>query len=339
MPRLRRSDLDRPGFRRRRVGRGFAYTDTTGAGLTDEAALARIRALVIPPAWQDVWICPWPNGHIQAVGTDARGRRQYRYHDQWRLHQDREKFTRMLRFAKRLPDVRAVCISDMDQDGMPRTKVLACAVRLLDLGFFRIGGEVYAEDNGSYGLATMLKSHVSIHGDEIMFDYPAKSGVHRVQSVADPEVREVVETLRRRRGGGPELLAYRAGHRWIDVRSADINSYLRDAAAVDASAKDFRTWHATVLASVALAVSTGAPTSATGRRRAVRRAVCEVSSYLGNTPTVCRSSYIDPRVIDLYLDGRTIGPALTQLGAGEGPATHGAIEAAVIRLLEQPDRR
>jgi DNA topoisomerase-1 len=335
MTRLRRSDPSRPGLQRRRAGRGFVYRDLDGRRIADPDELARIRALAIPPAWQAVWICPWSNGHIQALGTDARGRRQYRYHDAWRAQRDREKFERMLDLARALPDLRAVCARHLALPGMPKEKALACAVRLLDVGFFRVGGEDYAEENGSYGLATLLKRHARVAGDHVVFEYPAKSGRFHYRSVVDPEVRDVVAALKRRRGGGPELLAYRGGRRWVDVRSDDINDYLREISNVPATAKDFRTWNATVLAAVALAVSWRASSGVTARRRAVHRASCEVASYLGNTPAVCRSAYIDPRVIDLYLDGVTIQPMLGDLGAGDGVlASHGAAESAVLALLE-----
>ena len=338
MPRLRQSDCSGPGLRRRRAGRGFVYLDEDGARVDDVETLDRIRALAVPPAWQDVWICPWANGHIQALGTDAKGRRQYRYHEAWRLRRDREKFDHMLEVAAALPALRRACARDLARPDMPKERVLACAVRLLDVGFFRVGGEEYAEDNGSYGLATLLKKHARVSGEEVTFDYPAKSGNHRVQSVVDPEVRDVIVALRRRRGGGPELLAYRDGRRWVDVRSADINDYLREVSGLDVTAKDFRTWHATVLAAVALAVSWRAPSTTHGRRRAVRRAMCEVAEYLGNTPTVCRSSYVDPRIVDLYLGGSTVRAALERLDAGPdkgspSSATHGRVEAAVLNLL------
>ncbi|MST33774.1 DNA topoisomerase IB [Acidimicrobiaceae bacterium USS-CC1] len=332
MPRLRRSDPTAPGIRRRRAGRGFVYLHPDGTRVTDQATLARIRGLVLPPAWEDVWIAPWPNGHIQALGTDARGRRQYRYHDAWRAHRDREKFEHVVRFARRLPDVRRRCAEDLASPGMSRDKALGCAVRLLDLGFFRVGGDEYAEDNGSIGLTTLRREHTHLEGDEVIFDYPAKSGRHRVQSVVDPDVRTVIDELRRRRGG-TRLLAYREGRRWHELHADDVNRYLRDLAGVPASAKDFRTWHATVLAAVGLAVSREAAHTPTAQRRAVRRAVCEVADYLGNTPAVCRRSYIDPRLVDAYLDGRTVAHALPRLGREGLPATRGAIEAAVIRLL------
>ena len=338
--RLRRSNCSAPGIARRRTGRGFTYYDVRGNRVTDPEVLERIKALVIPPAWTDVWICTDPRGHLQATGVDARGRRQYRYHDAWRVHRDREKFDHMLDFAHAMPVVRRRVEADLARPEMPKERVLACATRLLDLGFFRIGTEGYAEENQTYGLATMHKHHVKVSGDMVTFDYVSKAGKRRVQSVVDPEVVDVVQTLKRRRRGTPELLAWRDDDgRWVDVRSSDINDYVKECSGGDFSAKDFRTWNATVLAAVALAVSAEV-TSETGRKRAVTRAVKEVAHYLGNTPAVCRSSYIDPRVVDRFNEGRTIRPSLEVLGLAEtgDPGTtlitQGAIEAAVLDLLE-----
>ena len=339
--RLRRSDCSAAGFRRRRAGRGFAYYDCSGARITDPEVLERVKALVIPPAWTDVWISPDPRGHIQATGLDAKGRRQYRYHDVWRQHRDREKFDHMLEFARALPGLRRVVAEHLRHPELDRERVLACATRLLDLGFFRIGTEGYAEENQTYGLATMHKSHVHVSGGVVTFDYTSKSGKRRIQSVVDPEV-VVVKALKRRRGGKRELLAWRNGTHWVDVRSPDINAYLKECTGADFTAKDFRTWNATVLAAVALAVSSDVA-SPTGRKRAITRSIKEVAHYLGNTPAVCRSSYVDPRVIDRYREGRTIRPALEALGmgppvtseeSGMSLLTQGAIEAAVLDLLE-----
>jgi len=342
MPRLKRVDCAEPGIRRIRRGRGFGYVDAAGARVDDPVVLQRISDLVIPPAWEDVWICPLPNGHIQATGTDAAGRRQYRYHDAWRQHRDREKHDRMLEFAAALPAARERMLADLARPTPDRLRVLGGAARLLDLGFFRIGSEEYAETNGSYGLATMRRDHVTCVRGVLTFDYMAKSGKHREQSVADPDLCRLVRLLKRRRGGDDELLAYRddAGE-WVDVRSSDINAYLREITGGEFTAKDFRTWHATVLCAVGLAVSASAPPSESARKRAVARAVAEVAHYLGNTPAVCRASYIDPRVIDLYNDGVTIHAVLGELGAdmafGE-LSTRGAIEQAVYRLLREPRR-
>ena len=337
--RLRRVDCSGPGFQRRRRGRGFEYLDEDGRRLRDADAVERFRALAIPPAWTDVWICPAVNGHIQAVGTDAAGRRQYLYHPRWRERRDQEKFDRMLDFARALPKVRRVTSRHLRTDGMPRERSLACAVRLLDRGFFRIGGETYAEENGSYGLATMRKEHVSFDGPAVVFDYPAKSGRVRLQSVVDPDVREVVARLRRRRAGGPELLACREGREWRDIRSADINTYIKEIAGDDYSAKDFRTWHGTVLAAVALAVSFPSVHSPTARKRAIVRAVQEVSHYLGNTPAVCRKSYVDPRIIDRFDSGDTVAWVLGKLaGDVDAPEVQPMLERAVVELLSDVDR-
>jgi DNA topoisomerase-1 len=333
-PRLRRADPAAPGIARRRHGKGFRYVDEEGRDVTDEAVLTRIAELVIPPAWNDVWICPYPGGHIQATGIDERGRKQYLYHPRWRARRDQEKFDDMVRFACALPRLRTVVEHDLARDDLSREHVLACAIRLLDRGFFRIGSEDYAVTNSSYGLATMLKSHVSLDGDRIGFDYPAKSGKRRVHGVVDPEVAAVVATLKARRSGGAELLAYKRSRRWCDVRSSDINDYLKAASGLDVSAKDFRTWGATVLAAVALAVTDTGVTSKTARKRAILRAVREVAHYLGNTPAVARASYIDPRVFDRYREGETIRAALGDIAQdADVTAIQGPAEVAVLELL------
>jgi DNA topoisomerase IB len=337
MARLRRSDPSLPGFTRRRAGKGFVYLDETGRRIADVEVLERIKGLVIPPAWEQVWICPWPTGHLQAVGFDARGRRQYRYHDRWRARRDAEKFDHMVEFGQALPELRRRCGEVLTDDGLTRERVLACAIRLLDLGFFRIGGEEYVEQNGSYGLATLCRDHVTLHGDDtVTFDYPAKSGKRRVQTIVDPDVFAVVAALKRRRSGGPELFAYRRGREWVDVRSSDINDFVRELSGGEFTAKDFRTWAGTVLAAVALGVAEEAR-SRTARQRAITRAYQEVAHYLGNTPAVCRKSYVDPRVVDRYRAGITIADALGLAADdtdAERCAIHGAIEEAVLELLE-----
>jgi DNA topoisomerase I len=287
---------------------------------------------MIPPAWKDVWICPYPNGHLQAVGVDAAGRQQYRYHDMWRKRRDAEKFDRMLDFAAQLPQLRKICAEFLEHGELDRDRVLACAVRLLDHGFFRMGTEEY----DTFGLATIHKEHVSVDEQTVTFDYPSKGGKQRIVSVVDPGVAEVVRVLKRRRSGGSELLAYREGHCWVDVSSRDINAFIKEHCGNDFTAKDFRTWSATVLAAVALAVSTAAVTSKTARQRAISRATSEVAHYLGNTPAVARRAYIDPRVFDRYQSGWTIAGALDELGATFGePSIQGRVEEAVLDLLRE----
>jgi DNA topoisomerase I len=335
---IRRVDCSGPGIRRLRRGRGFSYVDElTGQPVQDPETLQRIRALVIPPAWRNVWICPVPNGHLQAVGTDDAGRRQYLYHHIWRERRDQAKFDHMLQFAEALPALRQRVIEQLRGTDLSRERVLSCAVRLLDRGFFRIGSESYAERNETFGLATMRKSHVRIQGDTLVFDYPSKGGKRLVASVVDPEVREIVAALRRRRGGSPDLLAWREGRRWVDARSDDINDHLKELSGSDFTAKDFRTWNATVLAAVALSASWPVARSRTTRDRAITRAVKEVAGYLGNTPAVCRGSYIDPRLFDRYRSGLTIAGALDRLGDVEvfGEPAHHAIEQAVLELIRE----
>ena len=329
-------DCSGPGIRRRRRGKGFEYFDEEGRRITEPSVLERIRGLTIPPAWEEVWICPYPFGHIQATGIDAAGRKQYRYHDLWRERRDREKFESMEEFARALPRLRRRVERDLAREGMPRERVLGCAARLLDRGFFRIGSEDYAEENDTYGIATMQKRHVTVSRDEVTFDYEAKGGQRRVQVIGDPAVAEVVRTLKRRRGGRDDLLAYKSGRRWVDVKADDINQYVKDAAGGDFSSKDFRTWSGTVLAAVALAVSGMAAGSKTSRKRAKARAVKEVARYLGNTPAVCRASYIDPRVFDRFDGGVTIGGVLPDLidDVGPWPEVQGAVEEAVLDLIE-----
>jgi DNA topoisomerase-1 len=335
VPRLRRSDPGRPGLTRRRAGRGWVYLDAYGHRITDPAVLDRVRSLVIPPAWQDVWICPHPNGHIQAVGTDAAGRRQYRYHDVWREHRDRAKHERVLEVGQRLPAMRRRWARDLARPELDRDRVLAAAARLLDLGLFRVGGEEYAEENSTYGLATLRRDHVIVKPDRLIFDYTAKAGLRRVETVHDPRVREVVAALKRRRDPNPELFAYRSGDGWADVKSTTVNEYLRSMSTLDMSAKDFRTWHATVLMSAVLARQTPVPRSATARNKAVRAGYVEVSEALGNTPAVCKTSYVDPRVVDLYHNGTTI--ALPPRKRSDD-AMRSALEREVLDLLRtDPD--
>jgi DNA topoisomerase I len=353
MPRLRRSNCATPGIARRRRGRGFEYLGPDGDRVADAAVLERIAALSVPPAWREVWICGDALGHLQATGLDAAGRKQYIYHERWRAHRDRLKFESMLAFARALPGLRRRVARDLGsarEDGsaglaaaeLTQARILACAVRLLDLGFFRIGSEDYAEQNGSFGLSTMRREHVTIAGNEIVFDFPAKSGQRRVQAITDEDALRVIAALKRRRVGS-QLLAYRTTDGWADLRAEEVNSYIKGHAAGDFTAKDFRTWNATVLAAVALAavdVSAGAERTRgrAARERIASSAIKTVASYLGNTPAVCRSSYVDPRVIDRYHAGVTIAAGLAAIPPG-GPDLADSrlrrrIERAVLELLD-----
>ena len=356
MPRLRRSSCAAPGIARRRRGRGFQYLDPDGEPVDDPEVLARVGELAIPPAWREVWICMDPLGHLQATGIDAAGRKQYLYHERWRAHRDRLKFDAMLAFGEALPRLRRRVTRDLrlrPVDGqagrgaasagtgaLTRERVLACAVRLLDLGFFRIGSEDYAERNESFGLTTMLREHVTIAGEQLVFDFPAKSGQRRIQAIADREALGVVAALKRRRSGS-RLLAYRSGAGWVELDAEDVNAYIKHHTGGEFTAKDFRTWNATVLAAVALAAGGEVPARRGARERGVRAAVKTVAAYLGNTPAVARASYIDPRVLDRYHAAATIAPALAQLdgeGAENGPELADArvrahVEAAVLELL------
>lgn len=331
--RLRRADCSGPGIARHRRGGGFSYLDSAGERVADEDTLERIRALAIPPAWREVWICSDPYGHIQATGVDEAGRKQYLYHERWQLRAAQRKFESTREFAATLPRLRRAVKRDLRREGMPRERALACAVRLLDLGFFRIGGEEYAESNESYGVATLRREHVTVAGEEVVFDFPAKSGQRRVQSIRDPEVKAAIEKMRRRRSGPEDLLVFHADGGWHDVRSEEVNAYLREKAGEEFSAKDFRTWHGTVLAAVELARE-GAPSSKGAAERAIRAAVKRVAERLGNTPAVCRSSYVDPRVLDRFRDGKTIElPSLAPEDTVT-PRQQSSIERRVLALIE-----
>jgi DNA topoisomerase I len=331
MSRLRRSDCRTQGIARLGAGRGFTYRDPGGDRIEDEETLERIRELAIPPAWKDVWICPDPLGHLQATGVDRAGRKQYLYHEHWTQRQAERKFATVRRFAAALPRLRRAVTADLRRRGMPRERALACAVRLLDLGFFRAGGEAYAEENESYGLATVRREHVSISGNEVVFDFPAKSGRRRVQSIRDPAARRAIEAMRRRRSGPEDLLAWKNGREWHDVRSDDLNAYIQEKIGEEFSAKDFRTWHGTVLAAVELA---GEPTpgSDSAAKDSIAAAIESVAETLGNTPAVCRRSYVDPRVIERFRDGETIHPKAPLNGAITARA-RSKLEREVRQLL------
>lgn len=330
--RLRTVSPNEPGYTRRRAGTGFTYLDGHGERLP-APDVARIKALVIPPAWADVWISPVANGHIQAVGTDVAGRRQYLYHPDWRVKRDEEKFARVSDVARKLPKARAALLEHLQQDGMTLDRAAATAVRLLDRGYFRIGGDVYTE-NESFGLTTLERRHVTRHGDLLLFAFVGKSGVeHRIE-IDDPLAIAAVETMRRRRGGGEQLMAYKNVRRWSDLDASLVNTYLRDTVGADLTAKDFRTWHATVLAAAALAASDEPGDTTASRKRAVVGAMKEVASFLGNTATIARSSYVDPRVIDLYEDGVTIESAVRRPHKTPDERQD-ALERATLKLLRR----
>jgi DNA topoisomerase-1 len=329
MPRLRRTFPDQPGWTRRRSGKGFTYLDETGHKL-DAEQVQRCKSLVIPPAWRDVWITPHPNGHLQAVGTDDAGRKQYLYHPQWRASRDAAKFDRILGFGKALSKARERVLSDIGAETMSLERACAVAVRLLDLGYFRIGNDVYTDTNGSFGLTTMRKDHVSKHGDSLRFCFVGKSGVEHTIDIDDRSAIEALQVMRKRRGGGDELLAWKDGKTWRDLSASDVNDYIRGCFGIEATAKDFRTWHATVIAAAVLAETDEPGETKASRKRAISGAMKEVSEFLGNTPTLARTAYVDPRVVEAYERGRTIKVRGTY---DTDDARQAALERAVLKLL------
>ncbi len=329
MVRLRRVSAGMPGWSRVRHGRGFRYLDESGAAL-EPLDIDRCKLLVIPPAWTDVWICPIENGHLQAVGTDDAGRRQYLYHPDWRTRRDAEKFEHMERFARSLIRHRLAARRDLGGDP-DRTTVSAAAFSLLDLGMFRIGSDRYTDEHGSYGLTTIEKDHVTRNGRGISFSFVAKSGQEVDVTVRDDRVGAVLDTLLRRRGGGDRLLAYKEGRRWRDLDADDVNGYVKDVLGEDFTAKDFRTWRGTVIAAHALSLSDAS--SKTARKRSIAAAMREVGDHLGNTPTVARGSYVDPRVVDLFDDGITVAAGHRSIAPG-APVSR-TLERQVLRLLKR----
>jgi DNA topoisomerase I len=326
---LVRSDPHQPGITRQR---GPAYLDPAGAPVTDPAALARITALVIPPAWTGVWISPDPLGHIQATGVDRRGRTQYRYHQLWREQRDAQKFAHMLRFAGALPGLRTAAAADLERRDLDRDRVAAGVVRLIDLGLFRIGGERYAELDHHYGATTLRREHVTVTGDGLRFDYIAKEGKHREITVTDPAVRPTIAALAGTDTGLETLFCYSRDGAWHALHSRDVSGYIATRAGAHFTAKEFRTWNATVLMALALA-SAGPAATARARASVITAGIREVAAWLGDTPAVARSSYVDPGLITRYqalgeLPGiPVLPPAL--------PAAAQA-EAAVAALLATP---
>ncbi len=329
VPGLTRSDPHGPGFTRERISGGFRYHDRSGAEVTSPETLRRIGALGIPPAWKDVWISPDPLGHIQATGVDSRGRTQYRYHQVWREQRDTQKFAHMLRFADALPALRSATARDLGRRHLDRDRVTAAAVRLIDLGLFRIGGEKYAELDHHYGATTLRRHDVTVMRDGVAFDYIAKEGKRRTITITDPAVRSVVRVLLGSDSTSESLFAIPDANTWRPLRSHEVSSYIATRAGGHFTAKEFRTWNATVLMALLLASADPAPT-ARSRKSAITAAVRGVADWLGDTPAVARASYIDPRVISRYsFDGQlaTI-PRLPAVLPAAGEA-----EIAVAALL------
>ncbi len=336
--RLRRSVVSGPGLHRVRRGRGFSYHDRDGKVLTDEATLARIRDLVIPPAWKRVWISPHANGHIQAVGTDVAGRRQYLYHEQWHEERNEEKFDRVLEMSKLLPDMRRRIATDLRRRGLERDRVLALAVHLLDLGYFRAGGEQYAEENNSFGISTLLCEHVTLQREAVEFDYPAKSGVRRTLIIDDPEVVRSVRALLRRPDRTDRLLVCRNSADWQDVHAEDLNARFKELVGDEYTVKDLRTWHGTVLAAAAF-VDADPPSNKTVIKRVESAVMKEVAEELGNTPAVARGSYVDPRVVQGYEQGLTISAGAQRASRARKPSERQAIlENSTARLIRRVAR-
>lgn len=330
--RLRRSALSKPGITRKRCGNGFAYYGPDGKPLRDRQTLSRIKDLVIPPAWKKVWIAPYGNGHIQAVGIDAAGRRQYLYHRAWQEDRAEEKFDRVLELSARLPALRAEIARDLARRGLTRKRVLALALRLLDRGYFRAGGEQYAEEHESYGLSTLLCEHVVVRRAAVEFDFPAKSGVRRTVEIEDPEVVRAVGALMRRPDRTERLLVCRTASGWIDVRADDLNQRFKELVGDGYTVKDLRTWHGTVLAAVAFADADPAVSRRVAKR--VEAAVMkEVAEDLGNTPAVARGSYVDPRVVTGYEQGLTIAAAVRRAERAGDPDVAQEILDKATRML------
>ena len=292
-----------------RAGKGFRYLDLDGTTITDRSLLDRIAHLAIPPAWTDVWIAPYANGHIQATGTDAAGRTQYLYHPQWRQQKDRLKFDRAMALAESLPVARRRVTSDLREPEPTKDRALAAAFRMLDTGSLRVGSERYAEQHGSHGLSTLLCSHASISGSTITLAFPGKSGQEWESTLVDAELAGVLRGLKRR-GPDARLIAWKSSGTWHPLDAEDINDYVRERTGGEFSAKDFRTLHGSVTAAIALARA-GTRSTPTARKKVVAQVMRDVAEVLGNTPAVARASYVDPRIVDHYDRGRTIDPART----------------------------
>jgi DNA topoisomerase I len=312
--RLRRSKTDGHGYRRVRAGKGFTYRDESGATITDKALRSSIEALAIPPAWEQVWISPYPNGHILATGVDGAGRRQYMYHPKWREQKDRIKYDRAMSLAESLPVARRQVTMDLRLDGYPRDRVLAAGFRMLDTGNLRVGSERYAQEHGSHGLTTLLCAHAATSGDVVHLEFPGKSGQEWDSDITDADLAALVRLLKRR-GPNARLLAWKdEDGTWHPVDAEEINDYVRERTGGAFTAKDFRTLHGTAAAAVSLARS-GPQQKIGARKHALAEAMRDAAVALGNTPAIAKKSYVDPRLVDRYEDGETIDPA--RLGSVE----------------------
>jgi DNA topoisomerase-1 len=316
-----------PGIRRKRKGKGFVYFLPAGRRLSNETVIARIKRLAIPPAYTDVWICPHANGHIQAIGRDARGRKQYRYHERWREHRDAAKFDRLVSFARSLPVLRREISKDLRLDGLPRRKVIAAVVSLLEKSLIRVGNEEYSRDNGSYGLTTLRNRHVRVRGEKVTFEFRGKSGKFHSLLLADARLARIVKRCQELPGQQLFQFLNDEGAR-EGVDSEDVNAYIRAAVGEEFSAKDFRTWAGTLLAAQALGTEQQAQ-DLDERKQRVREVIDEVARRLGNTPSVCRKCYVHPAVLDAYLEGKL---SFSQM-VGRRTVRLNAHERALIRVL------
>lgn len=325
----------KPGIHRHRSGKAFRYTTPEGKALRDAEALARIRSLVIPPAWTDVWICPTENGHLQATGRDARGRKQSRYHARWREVRDADKYGRMAAFAKALPRIRRAVKRDLKLPGMPREKVLATIVSVMEQTHIRVGNEEYARTNKSYGLTTLRNRHVDVHGSEIAFDFAGKSGVRHTVSLRDKRLAKIIRQCAEL--PGHDLFQYldHDGNRHA-IDSTAVNDYLREITGEHFTAKDFRTWAGSVLACDMLR-TIGAASSETEAKKNIVEAIKKVAAELGNTPAVCRKCYVHPAVLEAYLGGISKQEARRELDKEISAhcRTLHAEEHALLELLAQ----
>jgi DNA topoisomerase I len=331
---LRYVSDEQPGYTRKRKGDDFEYFDTKGNPITDEARLLRIRRLAIPPAYENVWICPSPNGHLQATGRDARGRKQYRYHEKWREVRDESKYDKMLLFGAALPKIRKRVEHDLSLPGLPREKVLATIVSIMERTFIRVGNEEYAKQNRSYGLTTIKNKHVKVKGTKVQFNFRGKSGIEHEIEVADQRLARIVKRVQDL--PGQELFGYVGEDGEVhDVKSQDVNDYLREITGQDFTAKDFRTWAGTVLAAVAL-TAVGAFENKSQAKKQITTAIKAVAKILGNTPAVCRKCYVHPAVLETYLSGAMIEglKKKTEEALANNLPDLRSVEAAVMAFLQ-----